>query len=72
MLALHPEVQQKAAQEIKEVFGTVDAPIDFESLNQLTYLDMVVKETMRLFPVLPVSARVASEELEIGENHILK
>jgi cytochrome P450 len=66
MLALHPEVQQKAVQEIMEVFGTVDAPIDFETLNQLPYLDMVVKETMRLFPVLPVSARVSSEEFDIG------
>lgn len=66
MLALHPECQQKAAAELKDVYGTVDATIDLESLNKLTYLDMVIKETMRLFPVVPVGARVATEEFSIG------
>jgi cytochrome P450 len=65
MLAMHPEVQQKAVDEIKEVFGTSDESIDYETLNRLTYLDYVVKETMRLFPVLPVSARETTAEVEV-------
>jgi cytochrome P450 family 4 len=67
MIALHPEVQEKIAQELKEVFGTVDAPVDYDSLNQLVYLDLVLKETMRLYPVLPVSARKSTDEFEIGK-----
>jgi cytochrome P450 len=66
MLAMHPEVQQKVVDEIKSVFGSSGAPIDYESLNQCKYLDFVVKETMRLFPVLPVSAREATEDIEAG------
>jgi docosahexaenoic acid omega-hydroxylase len=68
MLAMFPEVQQKVVDEMKEVFGSVDAPIDFDSLNRLTYLDLVVKETMRLFPVLPVSARETTDEVEVGKD----
>jgi cytochrome P450 len=67
MLAMHPEVQQKVVDEIKCVFGSSDAPIDYESLNECKYLDFVVKETMRLFPVLPASAREATEDIEAGE-----
>lgn len=66
MLAIYPEVQKKVVQEIKEVFGKEDDEINYSSLNNLVYLDMVFKEVMRLFPVLPVSARKSSEEIEIG------
>jgi len=67
MLAMHPEVQRKAVVELKEVFGSADARIDYDSMNNLIYLDMVIKETMRLFPVLPLSARKTSDEIQIGE-----
>lgn len=67
MLAMHPEVQQKVVHELKEVYGTDDATINYNSLSQLVYLDMVIKETMRLFPVLPVSARKSTDEFQIGK-----
>lgn len=67
MLAMCPEAQQKVVEELKEIYGTADEMIDFESLNKLTYLDMVVKETMRLFPVVPISARKSTGEFQIGK-----
>lgn len=67
MLAMHSDVQQKVVQELKEVFESADATIDYDSLSKLTYLDMVLKESMRLFPVLPVSSRKATEEFQIGD-----
>ena len=70
MLALHPDVQHKVVQELKEVYGSVDEAIDNESLTKLVYLDMVIKETMRLFPVLPISGRKSTGELDIGKMNI--
>jgi cytochrome P450 len=70
MLALHPEIQDKVVRELKQVYGTADATINYNNLNSLTYLDMVVKETMRLFPVLPISARKVTDEFDIGESSI--
>lgn len=67
MLALHPEVQRKVARELTSVLGTADEPLTYSSLSKLVYLDMIVKETMRLFPVLPLSARQSTDEFEIGE-----
>lgn len=67
MLAIHLEAQQKVVDELREVYGSADAAIDYNSLNKLIYLDMVVKETMRLFPVLPFSLRVATDEFDISK-----
>jgi cytochrome P450 len=67
MLAMFPEVQQKVFDEIKEVFESEDEPVTFDILNRMTYLECVVKETMRLFPVLPVSARMTTDEVEVCE-----
>lgn len=67
MLGLHPEVQQKAAEELAHVFGSSEENISSESLSRLNYLDVVIKETMRLFPVLPLSARQSTGEFDIGK-----
>ena len=67
MLAMHPEYQEKVYQELKEAFGSAHGDITYTDLNNLVFLDWVVKETMRLFPILPFSGRQATEEFQIGE-----
>lgn len=66
MLAMHPDVQQKVVEEIKTVCSTKDMYLDSKKLNELIYLEMVIKETMRLFPVLPMIGRETVGEVEIG------
>lgn len=70
MLAIHPKVQAKVVSELQQVFGSTGAMLDYNSLNQLVFLDMVLKETMRLFPVLPFSARYTSDEFQIGNQKL--
>lgn len=67
MLAMHPQVQQNVVEELKEVYGSVDASVDSDSLSKLVYLDLVIKETLRLFPVLPISMRKSTDEFQIGK-----
>lgn len=67
MLGMHPQVQEKAVDELREVFGDADTVIDYNSLSKLPYLEMILKETMRLFPVVPISARKSTGEFQIGE-----
>ncbi|KAG2356964.1 cytochrome P450 [Suillus spraguei] len=72
MLAKHPHVQQQLRAEIcdavtahqavdvdhahaKDSFGSVKLPYD--SLMNLPFLDAVVRETLRLYPSLPVLGR---------------
>lgn len=70
MLAMHKHVQQKVVAELRKLFTSVNDPIDFETLNHLPYLEMVIKETMRLFPVAAFTLRTANENFELQEYTI--
>lgn len=41
-------------------------PVKYEDLQHMDYLDRVIKETLRLFPVVPVIARRLTEDLRMG------
>lgn len=67
MLAIHEDIQQKVYQEIVNVIGGTDPsiPVQVEHLTQLNYTEMVMKETMRLFPVGPVVGRTCTAPTKI-------
>jgi len=73
LLAMHKNVQQKVVDELHRTFGkTLDAPyLDYEKINELEYLEMVINEAMRLLPVVPYVFRENSAEIEISEGYIL-
>lgn len=48
-IAKHRDVQEKIYQECREVFGDKETS-KISDLNQLHYLDKVVKESLRLYP----------------------
>uniref|UniRef100_A0A8H8CGL0 Cytochrome P450 n=1 Tax=Psilocybe cubensis TaxID=181762 RepID=A0A8H8CGL0_PSICU len=56
-LAIHPEAQEKLRAEISEAYHNQDDAIDFNNLMALPYMDAVIKETLRVFPPLPVAFR---------------
>ena len=51
-MALYPEVQRKAYQQIEKVVGNDRLP-DFEDRPNLPYVEAIVKEAFRWQPVLP-------------------
>lgn len=53
LLATHPEVQERAVEELKEVFYSEDVEISYENITKLDYLERVIKESLRLCPVVP-------------------
>lgn len=65
-IAKYPEVQRKCFDEIKEVFGN-DKTIRTQTkdLNNLQYLELVIKETLRLFPTVPLLGRHITEEVRL-------
>lgn len=69
MLANHPAVQRKAQAEIEEVVG--DSRLVFpEDLDNLPYVQAIVKETMRLYPPAPIGPMrdAGSEDLVLGDH----
>ena len=51
-MALHPDVQQQAQEELDRVVGKGRLP-EFSDQESLPYVNAVVKELLRWHPVLP-------------------
>ncbi|XP_065214929.1 cytochrome P450 4C1-like [Planococcus citri] len=69
MVAMHPHIQDKLYDELYEIFGDSDRPADENDVERLPYLDQVIKETLRRFP-LPMIVREAEEDVKIGDRII--
>ncbi|XP_062554130.1 probable cytochrome P450 4d14 [Armigeres subalbatus] len=70
-IAKYPEVQQKLYEEISTVVGcTTDLTLPI--LNDLRYLDLVIKESLRLYPSVPMIARIATEDTQLDDMPIPK
>jgi len=67
MLGSHPEYQAKVHQELDQVFGDDDdRDIRFDDLKNLNYLEMFIKEALRLYPSVPMFGRTLHEDCEIN------
>ena len=64
-LAMNQDVQDKVVEEINRTFLTEDDEVDVESLSKMVYLEMVVKEAMRFFPVNTFSGRYAKDDVKL-------
>lgn len=66
MLAIHQDVQERAFQEIKAAHTSQYSDTNSEVMTKLNYLEMVIRETMRLFPVGPFFGRECIEDVKIS------
>uniref|UniRef100_A0A6I8NL32 Thromboxane-A synthase n=1 Tax=Ornithorhynchus anatinus TaxID=9258 RepID=A0A6I8NL32_ORNAN len=64
-LATHPDVQQKLQEEIDKVLPN-KSPLTYDAIVQMEYLDMVINETLRLYPIGPRLERMCKKTLEIN------
>uniref|UniRef100_A0ACD5YYK5 Uncharacterized protein n=1 Tax=Avena sativa TaxID=4498 RepID=A0ACD5YYK5_AVESA len=64
-LAMHPEWQDRARQEVLAVVGPHDIPTK-DHLPKLKTLAMIVNETLRLYPPAVATIRVAKRDVELG------
>lgn len=49
-IATNPEVQDKLQEEIDNVWSDKEQMPAYDTVNELLYLDMVISETLRLYP----------------------
>ncbi|XP_063776761.1 cytochrome P450 3A12-like [Pseudophryne corroboree] len=64
-LAIYPDVQTKLQEEIDTILPN-KAPPTYEALMQMEYLDMVISETLRLYPAAGRIERVCKKTTEIN------
>ncbi|NXV45899.1 CP3A9 protein, partial [Uria aalge] len=64
-LATHPDVQQKTLEEIDSILPN-KAPLTYDAMMQMEYLDMTVSETLRLYPLGGRLERTCKRDVEIN------
>ncbi|XP_033734282.1 cholesterol 24-hydroxylase-like isoform X1 [Pecten maximus] len=69
LLGENPECYKKLQREIDEHVGAVSV-ITLNELEKLSYLDMVLKETLRLYPLNKITSRETKYEFRLGDHLI--
>lgn len=67
MFAMFKDVQEKAYEEVEKVFSEADQEISLGDVNKLQYIEMILKETMRLFPAASVVGRQTTGTVQLGK-----
>ncbi|XP_071639302.1 cytochrome P450 6a2-like [Temnothorax longispinosus] len=63
-LASHPEIQEKLREEVLSVLNRYDGEITYEGLREMTYMDQVFNESMRMLPGFVLKKR-CTEDFEL-------
>nr|BBE49545.1 cytochrome P450 monooxygenase [Adoxophyes honmai] len=66
-LAVNPECQEKLVQEIRENEERSNGQFDYNSVQHMTYLDMVVSEVLRKWPGVAVVDRLCVKDYNLGK-----
>lgn len=62
---MHPAIQERVYQEIRS--NDTNSDPSYDTLSHLTYMEMVIKETLRHFAVGPVVGRKATANVPLSQ-----
>lgn len=68
LLANHPEWQDKCIEELDEIFNGDSRLPTISDLKEMRCLEMCIKESLRLYPSVPIIARTLGEDVKIGTS----
>ncbi|XP_063971953.1 cytochrome P450 9e2-like [Diachasmimorpha longicaudata] len=64
-IAMDPDVQRKLQKEVDEVYEQCDQSVTYEAINNMKYLDALVNECLRLYPIGVALDRLCTKEFEL-------
>lgn len=70
LLALHPEIQHKLFEELRNTVEEAKGELSYEAIQGMKYLDNVVAETLRMYPPVIRLERVADTDLKLADTGI--
>ncbi|CAK1594471.1 unnamed protein product [Parnassius mnemosyne] len=70
LIGSYSKVQDRIFEELHNVFGEDDRDVTKQDLSRLEYLEAVLKESMRIYPIVPVTARKLDKNVKL-KNYTL-
>lgn len=70
-LAMNKEIQDRARLEIRKSLEKHGGVLDYEILQEFTYLDMIVHEAMRKYPAAPFYLRRCPERYQLPDSNVV-
>lgn len=67
LLANNSKWQERCVKELNEIFGDDRRSPTMKDLMEMKCLDMFIKESLRLYPSVPLFARTLGEDVKLGE-----
>ncbi|CAG9859827.1 unnamed protein product [Phyllotreta striolata] len=64
-LSKNPDCQDKLRQEIQKTMAKHDNNLTYEAVMEMKYLEHVVDETLRMYPIFPIVARECKQDYPI-------
>ncbi|KAB0798389.1 hypothetical protein PPYR_09382 [Photinus pyralis] len=71
LIANHSNVQEKIVEEINHIVDGSSRPLNFADIQQLSYLERVVKESLRMYPSVPVIGRRVDFDVVTSTSHVI-
>uniref|UniRef100_A0A182PZ01 Uncharacterized protein n=1 Tax=Anopheles epiroticus TaxID=199890 RepID=A0A182PZ01_9DIPT len=70
-LTHNPEVMEKLQQEVDEMMARHGGEITYDNISEMKYLDMCIKETLRIYPSLAVLNRECTIDYPVPDSDMV-
>ncbi|XP_026313858.1 cytochrome P450 4C1-like isoform X2 [Hyposmocoma kahamanoa] len=71
-LAKHKDIQEKILEEQRAILGNTNREPTYSEVSQMKYLECVIKESLRLYPSVPLIARLITHDAHVEDMFIPK
>nr|XP_031848281.1 cytochrome P450 9e2-like [Nomia melanderi] len=77
-VGVNPEVQKRLQEEIDEVLENGKGEVSYEAINNMKYLEAIINEALRMYPVTVVADRACTKPFELppalpgGKPYLMK
>ncbi|GJQ82012.1 Cyp6a9 [Trypoxylus dichotomus] len=70
-LSQNEDVQDRLRNEVREVLDRNNGELTYEAIWNMNYLDMVINETLRKYPPLPILTRECTKDYQVPNTDII-
>lgn len=71
LLANHKAIQEKVYMEVMNVFGYENREPTYQDLQNLYYLELCLKESLRLYPSVPLISRITDVDVQVPSGYFI-